>query len=309
MSKTKLGESLMRTIDGGKSVDGTSTDRDNDDAFEQASRNDSAHDFGGVENDVSIGEEPKNGGTEEIISTGGPIEDSVRDKPEKVKRQKQKQAVGLTGVLALLFAFVALAVAGYLFISQNTGQEAVQESIESLDTVIGSLNDKTDVLTVELSGTQRDVTTNSERLLAVDGIRKDIQNLQTTITRLHGKLDGFKDSLVSQGASIEKHQKEIVELSKKIENLNTRPTSTPRKVVQREPVEKGNIDLSRIEGASVVSIDLWGAESYVMLREENNSWVPLTIGDYYKGWRLEGAIGSEAVFRKGSKTRRLMMTE
>ena len=133
--------------------------------------------------------------------------------------------------------------------------------------------------------------------------------MQETISGLRSELDGFKGDLVNQGTSIEKHQKEIEELGEQIKKLNARAAIVPKKVVQRTPVKKANTDPSLIEGAYVASIDLWGTQPYVMLREENGSWVPLTMGDYYKGWRLEGAIGSEAVFQKGSKTKRLTIKE
>ena len=309
MSKSKLGQSLMRTIDGGKSKDESIIDNGVDDAFEQASQNDSVREFGETENDASIPEEPQIGNTDEIISSGEPIEAPVRAKPEKVKAPKQKKGGGFVVVIAVLLSFVALGIAGYSVINQKAIQVAAQKNMESLDTAIGSLNTKTDELTANLAGTQKDVLTNSDRLVAVDGIRKDIQNMQETISGLRSELDGFKGDLVSQGTSIEKHQKEIDELGEQIKKLNARAASVPKKVVQRTPVKKANTDPSLIEGAYVASIDLWGTQPYVMLREENGSWVPLTMGDYYKGWRLEGAIGSEAVFQKGSKTKRLTIKE
>lgn len=310
MSKSKLGQSLMRTIDGGKSNEGSSsTDNVVDDAFEQASKNDTVQEFGEIENEVPIAEEPKIGEIEESLSSGEPIEAPFRAKPEKVKTQKQKKSGGLFGVVALLLAFVALGVAGYSVISQKAGLMDAQKNAESLETAIGSLNSRTDELIADLADTQKDVLTNFDRLVAVDGIKEDIQSLQTTIVALRAELDGFKGDLVSQGTSIEKHQKEIEQLSEQIKKLNARAASTPKQVVQRAPVKKANTDPSSIESAYVASIDLWGTQPYVMLREENGSWVPLTMGDYYKGWRLEGAIGSEAVFQKGSKTKRLTIKE
>ena len=146
-------------------------------------------------------------------------------------------------------------------------------------------------------------------MVSIDAIRKDIQELQATISAMRGELNGFKGSLEDNSASIDSHQKQIDELSDQIKKLNARAASAPKKVVQKAPVKKVNTDPSLIEGAYVASIDLWGTQPYVMLREENGSWVPLTMGDYYKGWRLEGAIGSEAVFQNGSKTKRLTIKE
>ena len=142
MSKSKLGQSLMRTIDGGKSKDESIIDNGVNDAFEQASQNDSIREFGEIENEALIPEEPQIGNTDEIISSGEPIEAPVRAKPEKVKTPKQKKGGGFVGVIAVLLSFVALGIAGYSVINQKAIQVAAQKNMESLDTAIGSLNTK-----------------------------------------------------------------------------------------------------------------------------------------------------------------------
>lgn len=306
MSKSKLGQSLMRTIDGGKVKEDSTLDNVVDDAFEQASKNDSGPILEIEQPGVS---EPQIGDTDEILTTGEPIESPVKVKPEKVKPIKQKKGGGFIGVVALLLSLVALGLAGFSVVTQKAGQMAVRKDMESLDSAIGSLNSKADDLTVNLADTQKEVQSNTDRLVSLDGIRKDIQSLQTTVSLMRGDLDGVKGNLKSQGVSIEQRQKEINELSEQIKKLNARPASVPKKVVQRAPVQKDDSDPSLIEGAYVASIDLWGTQPYVMLRAEDGGWVPLTMGDYYKGWRLEGAIGAEALFKKGSKTKKLSIKE
>lgn len=303
MSKSKLGQSLMRTIDGGKSKDESLSDMPVDDAFDQAEMNGSVSELNGSDADSFSAKEPHIGEVEEIHSSG------EQEKPQKVKTPKQKKTGSFIGVTALLVSVGAAGIAGYAVFNQKAGQTAAMNSVDSLDAAIGTLNTRTDKLTAELAGTQKGIQSNSDRLVSIDAIRKDIQELQATISAMRGELNGFKGSLEDNSASIDSHQKQIDELSDQIKKLNARTASAPKKVVQKAPVKKVNTDPTLIEGAYVASIDLWGTQPYVMLREENGSWVPLTMGDYYKGWRLEGAIGSEAVFQNGSKTKRLTIKE
>lgn len=308
MSKSKLGQSLMRTIDGGKSKDESLSDMPVDDAFDQAEMNGSVSELNASDADSFSAKEPHIGEVEEIHSSGEQ-EKPHNVKPQKVKAPKQKKTGSFIGVIALLVSVSAAGIAGYSVINQKAGQTAAMNSVDSLDAAIGTLNKRTDELTAELAGTHKGVQSNSDRLVSIDAIRKDIQELQGTISAMRGELNGFKGSLEDNSASIDSHQKQIDELSDQIKKLNARAASAPKKVVQKAPVKKVNTDPSLIEGAYVASIDLWGTQPYVMLREENGSWVPLTMGDYYKGWRLEGAIGSEAVFQNGSKTKRLTIKE
>lgn len=307
MSRSKLGQSLMRTIDGGKSKDESLSDMPVDDAFDQAEMNGSVSELNASDADSFSAKETRIGEVEEIHSSGEQ-QKPLNAKPKKVKAPTQKKPGSFIGVIALLVSVGAAGIAGYSVINQKAGQAAAMNSMESLDSAIGTLNTRTDELTAELAGTQKGVQSNSDRLVSIDAIRKDIQELQATISAMRGELNGFKGSLEDNSASIDSHQKQIDELSDQIKKLNARAASAPKKVVQKAP-EKVNTDPSLIEGVYVASIDLWGTQPYVMLREENGSWVPLTMGDYYKGWRLEGAIGSEAVFQNGSKTKRLTIKE
>ena len=287
MSKLKLGQSLMRTIDGGKSKDGSITDNRVDDSFEQAK----------IEN------------IDEIISSGEPIDSQIRVKPERMRLPKQIINGSFISIITLLLSFFAVCITSYSILKQKSDQIAAQKNMESLDTAIGGMNLKTDTLASDLAVTQMDVTINSNRLGVVDDLRKDILNIQEKIGDIRGELEKIRGDIGNQGTTIEIHQKAIEGFGKQIENLNARAASVPKKVVQRMPVKKANTDFSLIEGADVASIDLWGTQPYLMLREENGSWVPLTMGDHYKGWRLEGAIGSEVVFQQGSKTKRLTIKE
>ena len=308
MSKSKLGQSLMRTIDGGKSKDESLSDMPVEDAFDQAEMNGSVSELNASDGDSFSAKEPHIGEVEEIHSSGEQ-EKLINAKPKKIKTSTQKKPGSFIGVIALLVSVGAAGIAGYSVINQKAGHAEAMNSMESLDSAIGTLNTRTDELTAELAGTQKGVQSNSDSLVGVDGIGKNIQELQVTISAMRRELNAFKGSLEANSAYIDSHQKQIDELSDQIKKLNARAASAPKQIVKKAPMKQVNTDNSLIEGAYVASIDLWGTQPYVMLREENGNWVPLTMGNYYKGWRLEGAIGSEAVFQKGSKTKRLIIKE
>ena len=308
MSMSKLGQSLLRTIDGGKSKDETLSDMPIDDAFDQAEMNGSVSELNASDADSFSAMEPHIGEVEEFHSSGEQ-EKPLNDKPKKVKVPTQKKPGSFIGVIALLVSVGAAGIAGYSVINQKADQAEAVNSMESLDSAIGTLNTRTDELTAELAGTQKSVQSNSDYLDIIKGNSAEIKALQTIVSSMRIELNDFKGSLETNNNAIDLHQKQLDELSDQIKKLNSRIVSPPKKIVQKEPVKQEANDPISIEGAYIAAIDLWGTQPYVMLREESGNWVPLTLGDYYKGWKLENALGSEAIFQNGSKTKRLTIKE
>lgn len=308
MSRSKLGQSLMRTIDGGKAKGESTVDAETNDAFEQAEMNIHSAEFNDSGAEAYSSNEPIVGDFGEIHSSGV-AEPQLDKKPQKLKAPKKSKLSGLMSAIALLVSVGALGVAGYSVISQKSGKEAALKNVESLDVAIGHLNTRADELTADLSGTQKTIQSNADHLVSIEGIRKDLQILNTTVSDMRGESDGLKGKLETNTTSIGKHQQQISELNEKLKKLNARAVSAPKKVVQKAPAQQVSTNSSDLEGVYVASIDLWGTQPSVMLRETNGNWIPLTRGDYYKGWRLEGADGYEAVFQQGTKTKRLTVKE
>lgn len=307
MSRSKLGQSLMRTIDGGKAKGESAVETVINDAFEQAEMNIHSTEFNDAGAEAYSSNEP-HVDFDEIHSSGEP-EPQIDKKPLNMKAPKKRKTGGFMSAIALLVSIGALGVAGYAVISQKSGQQAALKSAESLDVAIGHLNTRADEITADLSGTKKSVQSNSDRLISIDGIRKDLQILNTTVSAMHSELDGLKGKLEANTTLIDKHQQQISELNGELKLLNARAASAPKRVIQKAPVQQERTDPSEIEGAYVASIDIWGTQLSVMLREINGNWIPLTTGDYYKGWRLEGADDFGAVFQQGTKTKRLTVKE
>lgn len=308
MSKSKLGQSLMRTIDGGKAKDDSTPNNVDNDAFEQARKNGPQY----LNDEQPRASESLVDNTDEVITSGEPIAAPIRAKSEKDKYTNQKRGGGLISAGALLVALVALGMAGFAVMTQKAAQVAARNNFEDLDVAIGTLNSKVDDLTVGLAVTEKAAQSNTNKFSSIAVIRDDIQGLKTTTTVLSGKVDRTVSDLHSHGSSIDKFQERFNELENEIRKLKAKTAKSARvydKVKPKTPEKKASTETSLLEGAYIASVDLWGTQTNVMLRSDDGSWVPLTVGDYYKGWRLEEAIGSETVFKKGSKTRKLRIKE
>ncbi|WP_444928298.1 hypothetical protein ACJJI4_24020 (plasmid) [Microbulbifer sp. TRSA002] len=298
----------MHTIEGGKVKDESSIDTEKKEAFEQAEMNIGSAEFNDSGTEASSSNESLIGGLDEIYSSGEK-KPQLDKKPRKLKVSRKSKQGGVVNAIALLVSVGAVGVAGYSVINQKSGQEATLKNIESLDVAIGNLNTRTDDLTAELSGTKKSIQSNSDRLVSIGILQKDLQNLNTSLSSMRGELDGLKVKLESNSTSIGKQQQRVNELKDELKKVAVRAASAPKRVVQKAPTKNMSTDPSKIEGSYLASIDLWGTQKSVMLREVNGNWIPLTRGDYYKGWRLEGADGYEAIFKQGSKTKRLMIKE
>lgn len=319
MSKSRLGESLMRTIEGGKEKSESKQDSVVDDAFDQAQKNDSVNILNGAEdkNDVvtsAANSEAANSEEDLIVASDQiEIELPITPKPKKIARETQKKGGGVLIGVSIILALVAVVSSGYSVMNQKLADSAMISNFEDLELVVGRLSGKTDQLTVDLSGAETQIQSNKEHLGEIDVLRGDVQIIRSTISDIRSELEGFKTSLQSQGEILDEQQKTLKGFGDQIKKLkvSTKATKAPKKVVRKEPVKNttNRPDPNRLEGAAVASIDLWGTQPYVMLRENDGSWVPLTMGDFYKGWQLTGAVGTEAIFKRGSKTKRLAIKE
>lgn len=317
MSKSKLGQSLMRTIDGGKVKvkDDSTLDNVVDDAFEQASKNDSGP---VLEIEQPVVSEPQIGDTDEILSTGEPIEAPIRAKPEKVKPIKQKKGGGFIGVVTLLLSLIALGLAGFSVVSQKASQMAVRKDMESLDSAIGSLKSTVESMTAKFSDTQKEVQSNTSQIAELAGVNQEVKSLREDSIALIGKVDRMSGVLDSRDESMDKYQIRFNELEAQIKKLRERKAKAERKQkLARSQQQAANnkksqeevSDPSMLESAYLASIDTWGTQTSVMLREGDGGWIPMSVGDYYKGWRFQGAADGKAVFKNDFKTKELAIRE
>lgn len=297
MKNSRLGQSLMQSIDGGKGGQPEKADQDADNAFDQAEAN-----------SASIQPEKEVQQDEPLIAEKEPqIAPAKSDKVLKIQAKKKKGSSALGGV-AIVIALIAISVSGYAIYSQHTNSLITQDNLQSLEEVIGAANTRTDSNIVAIADLTNKVERLTEDTAAIEQIRSEISSIILSINVMKDELDELKRKQGDTQSVLTQNEKQFAEISKQIKKLGSRP-AVPKTAKRSALPKKSRFSNTQLEGARVASIDLWGTQPSVMLQEPDGKWKPLSTGDFYKGWRLEGAFENEAVFKKGSKTRRLTIEE
>lgn len=302
---SKLGKSLMHTIEGGKSKE-AKDEKVVEDAFTEA---DSSFDI------VDTGKEEPTLGE---VSTGlheSTLDESIETvsrKPEKVKKPKKPSNNKTGGIIlgaAMLVSIVAIGIAVFSLFTQRASHSETVATYSSIEEAIGSLTTKTDEMTVDLSGAKKNIQSNQEKIALVEGVRLDVNAVQDAIQDLKKEMASLNSKLDKNTQGIDENKNSINKLSKDVESISNRPAPKVQSSKIAPAKKRVSYDPSMLEDATLASIDQWGTQSYVMLRNTSGEWIPLTSGDYYKGWRFIGSDGNEASFKRGSKTRRLVIQE
>lgn len=292
---TKLKESLLKTIESGKSDANDVAENEAVSPFDEA---------GKIE-PVMPAEV-----TAEVNEALDKAANQSKEQPEPQKvasRKKAKSSRGSMSAIALAFSLVAMAGAGYsVWHQQGYGQE-VSSSLVSVDEAIGSLTSRTDEIYAGLSDAEKTIALTTDRLAKVESQAALSQTNKSSIDGMAGALKELTGRTDEHQNTLTKYGQEYADLKQKFSSLSKRTKSTKKVVRKVAPVVKD--DPTNIEGATLSSLDMWGTRRSAVLRDANGQWVPLTQGDFYKGWRFTGIHGQEALFKKGSKTRRLTVKE
>lgn len=310
-NRSKIGESLLRTIEGGKRTENESADSVPGDEFEQARSSEVADEF-----EQASQEQINVDGNEEIAHVHrDPVADRIEMSatPERVSKSTQKKVktpVSRVGVAALLVSLVAVAIGTFSVVSQKqfiASNDAYRDSVEQ---AIGSLTTKTDALSVEVKGAQKEISSNNKAISSLESLSTEMAGYKASLEAMRSNITELKQSVDSNSKAIGEQQLAIASAKESLEQLSN------KMVIQRQPVRKAplvrtdiNTTTTLLEGASVASIDSWGTQSYVMLKESDGNWLPLSEGDYFKGWRLEGTEEGVAVFRRGDKTTKVIVEQ
>jgi hypothetical protein len=170
---------------------------------------------------------------------------------------------------------------------------------------IFDLNLRNEEITKGLSDTRLSVQNNDARIATLGQVHSDIQVIRSALTGVQDELIDIRAGFDNQKKALDEHRSDIDLVSQEVKTLSERP---PVRQVVREvrtaPQAKAQ-PAGTLEGATLASIDMWGSQRYVVLRDDAGAWVPLQAGDTYRGWFLQSASGNEAVFKAGTKTRRM----
>jgi hypothetical protein len=229
----------------------------------------------------------------------------VKAKNSKKKASKTPGGGGkLLGGSALVVSLLALSVAGVVGFKQLDSDSQIRQTVFGLQESISDLVTQDGEITQSLAQTQSAVSENTARISDIEQFRSDLATMSTVLDSIQNELSGIKTTLGDHREILDEHRLDIDVVSKEVKTLSERPARTVVKTVPA-PAPQPVAEVQTLEGATVASIDMWGVEPYVVLQDASGGWVPLKVGDYYRGWKLQGAVNGEAVFKAGSKVRRL----
>ena len=236
----------------------------------------------------------------------------IKSKPEKqtlnkLKRNSEPKDTGkvLLGT-AIILSIMAIGVSGYSLQSQDGIKEKLEEGMASIESSIANLNDRTDLFELSISGFKQSISDNSTGIAKLEDLqRNDVLQLKESINAIRSEADQVKELLRVQKTTVDEHGKLIKDIQSDVKQLASRPKPSTNKQVVKVKPKAVEMNSNSIEGAILSTIDRWGSSSYVVLRDESGNWIPLQRGDNYKGWRYSGSTGNEALFKKGSETKKL----
>jgi len=314
MSKLKQG--IMRSISGGRDEPAKNSETDKvSDAFQEA---------GVPSMDAEIQSSAPNPVPERVeepvhvdqfdqfdqLDASDPEPIPVSPAPNKRKPVDKPGAVKsgggmILGGIAVVISLSAFLVSVYIGVQQNSGDEGIRQSMVGMTESIFDLNLRNEEITKGLSDTRLSVQNNDARIATLGQVQSDIQVIRNALTGVQDELIDIRAGLDSQKQVLDEYRSDIDLVSKEMKTLSERP---PVRQVVREvrtaPQAKAR-PTGTLEGATLASIDMWGSQPYVVLRDDAGAWVPLQAGDTYRGWFLQSASGNEAVFKAGTETRRM----
>lgn len=225
-------------------------------------------------------------------------------RPKKVKYKNKDSSKGL-GIAALSFALLACAGTGYSLVSNHSFKITAQEDLKAMNWTVGNLTEQSGSMVADISSNKKAIDANQEKLADVDSMRSDFDALQDSFIALEADTISLSDVDVEFNGELMEQQKQLNELKVSFEKLQKKRTYAAKKQATKKAAPKVVQDTTKLEGATLASLDMWGTQPYAVLRSADGKWIPLTRGDLYHGWRFNGGVGDEGLFQKGGKQRRI----
>tara|TARA_R110002167_G_scaffold204404_11_gene408587 strand:+ start:4960 stop:5838 length:879 start_codon:yes stop_codon:yes gene_type:complete len=240
-------------------------------------------------------------------------EEPVRvDEPELIEEPKPKSKPDVVksgrapAYIAMGMSAIAIAVSGLSFVSQKGLQAGMDEQIASVEDYVTDLRIKTEGMQSQVAANTSAVKQNTTQLQSISSIRGEMLIYNSALDQMKSDIESMK-STATQGQTLIGEQRTALEsLTGRVSKLESRPVKVASKTVRKArpaPRKSPAVDVTKIEGASLSSIDSWGTQTNVMLRGEDGQWIPMSKGDFYKGWQFVSAKADKATFRNGKKTR------
>lgn len=311
LKKSKISEALKMSIDSGKNnasptevIDVVHNNEEagaeNCDAFQRAVEN-APEQLEAAVNDDSNSQTAKEEG---IPEKPVPIQ-----KRKNTKSAKARRPGNYLASTALLVSIGAICVAGYASFGQSGIRAHVDQSLASIEEAVGGLTQRSDNQASQISQVQRASKSNTEKFASFGNLKADFVTLNAALNDIREQIVNTMTEMDLNSTDIKTIKQDVAELRDQLSKQKTRPVAKKRTLAKKLKPKPVVVDKTRIEGSSLASLDTWGTQPYAVLRDEEGNWIPLTKGDYYKGWRFAGVSGDKAVFKKSGKVREIIIEE
>jgi len=249
-------------------------------------------------------------------------DDDFYDEEEQVaaapvaRSKKEKTGGGkVLGASALLIALAAVGMGGksYMDTSQlrtdvNAAYDAMNEQIQALGMSANDLN----LALAQLDGRV------IENAAAISGI--DTGTIQSRVNNLQLELNNFQRLVGQNQTATDAELAAIAEETRALEALlkeqqaayakigQSQGGSTPQAKVaapKKAAAAPKPKTLSSIEGAELISIDQWGYDANIVMRDtQTGLFIAKAVGDSFRGWRITQISSGDGVakFTSGGKT-------
>jgi len=221
---------------------------------------------------------------------------------DKAVRPKLNKAGTVVTGVALLLSVAATGMAGYTMSTLGGVEQRVAQSVDGLYESVGALNTDFVGLKIDLSTTKEGVAGNEQKIDKFGSLAEELRGAVAELKTLQSEVAQLSLNNKEDRSLLESFGGQLKGFGDKLKKFTTKP-KRQKKVVKRHKVIRD--DDSKVQGATLASIDTWGASTSVMLRDESQRWVAMNLGDTYKGWHLTEVKDGVAHFSKGNKSREL----
>lgn len=296
---------LARSID--KAFSEPTSDKDPFDAAAEGSELDRAS---RTETDV----------TESAPSVENHVEENVI--PEGVERKsiplrfdsemKVKRVGGKRASFAMLLSLISAGGVAYVGYEQFMQSQNLSQEAQDVTAIVGSLSEDLNNNTLNLVKLQS----------RADALEKDVERIMPLEQEMasQGKMikaidTASKNQFATNAELIEslkQSQQRIVDLNERYQNLSASQKEVAKLAQKRaaaQPVTTATrsappapVYSTHIGSAVIESMDSWGHNQYVVLKEPSGEWVSLRRGSAYEGWMFSGATDEYALFKRGDRT-------
>jgi hypothetical protein len=234
-----------------------------------------------------------------------------RQEPVKISKVKAKKKKGSTTnkpfslftLVAFVLSSVALVGVYFNYSSSNSFASEVSETLDSNSSLVGSLSTRLDELTADAAKYKRATETNALDIAVLNELEPKVEAIDVAISEIKQDFVALGKDMKAHGAKIQENNDRIKSIQESL-RVRSKPVTRKARAVAKPKTSK----VYQLEDATLVSIDTWGSSVNAVLRAEGG-WVPLSIGEMYRGWRFVGSQNNKAHFEKGKKSVKLSIKE